>query len=86
MDRILTLEVPEGMYEPLARMAEQMGRSPEEIAREWLLTAIRAAAEDPLESFIGAFRSDVPDWADQHDKYLAQTMMGETKAAADQDP
>jgi hypothetical protein len=30
---------------------------------------------DPLEEFIGAFESDVPDWADNHDKHLADIVM-----------
>jgi hypothetical protein len=35
---------------------------------------------DPLEQFIGAFRSDVPDWANQPDKYLGQSLMDEMSA------
>jgi hypothetical protein len=38
------------------------------------------AKHDPLEPFIGAFASDVPDAADQHDKYLGQSLMREMDA------
>jgi hypothetical protein len=38
------------------------------------------AKQDPLEPFIGAFASDVPDAADQHDKYLGQSLMREMDA------
>lgn len=38
---------------------------------------------DPVEPFIGAFRSDVPDWADQHDKYLGQSLMEEMRGESD---
>jgi hypothetical protein len=35
---------------------------------------------DPLEPFIGAFPSDVPDWVSQHDKYLGATLTEESHA------
>ncbi len=35
------------------------------------------AKQDPLEPFLGAFASDVPDAADQHDKYLGESLMRE---------
>jgi len=35
---------------------------------------------DPVEKFIGAFPSDVPDWASQPDKYLGQALMEEMRA------
>lgn len=75
MEHTLTLKVPENIYQPLAEAAEQAGRTPEDLAREWLATAIRASVQDPVENFIGAFGSNIPDWADQHDKYIAQTLM-----------
>jgi hypothetical protein len=77
MGHTLTLEVPENIYGPLAKTAKLSGRSPEEWVLQWLITAIRTALEDPVENFIGAFRSDIPDWSDQHDKYIGQTMMEE---------
>jgi len=75
MGHRLMLEVPEEIYEPLAKSAEQKGATPEELAVEWLATAIRTAISDPVEKFIGAFGSSVPDWADEHDKYMGQNLM-----------
>lgn len=75
MGRTLTLKVPEEVYEPLAQAAERTGSTPEALAIEWLAAVSRHAARDPLENFIGALRSDVPDWADQHDKYLGQALL-----------
>jgi len=69
------LEVPEEIYQPLAKSAEQKGATPEELAIEWLAAAIRTAISDPVEKFIGAFSSNIPDWADQHDKYIGQVLM-----------
>jgi len=75
MGHTLTLDVPEDVYEPLAKTAKQRGSTPEELAVEWLMTAIHHALNDPVENFIGAFSSSVPDWADQHDAYLGQAVM-----------
>jgi len=72
MGHKLLLEVPEEVFEPLTSMAMRRGASPEELAVEWLLEFSRQAAGDPLDKFIGTIRSSVPDWTDQHDKYLGQ--------------
>ena len=74
MGRILTLKIPEEVYEPLAQTAERTGTTPEQLAVEWLAAASCQATADPLEPFIGALRTGVPDWADQHDKYLGQAL------------
>jgi len=34
---------------------------------------------DPVEQFIGALPSDVPDWANEHDKYLGQAQADQMK-------
>ncbi len=44
-----------------------------EIARARLQKYHYAPAIDPMEKFIGAFPSDVQDWADEHDRHLGQT-------------
>jgi hypothetical protein len=80
MGHTLTLEVPEDLYQPLAETARQTGRTPEELAAQMLSKAIREELDDPIEKFIGALRSQVPDWADQHDKYLRQTLMEEMQS------
>jgi hypothetical protein len=55
--------------------------TPEEIelARQRLAKYQYPAAIDPLEPLIGKFPSNVPDWADQHDKYLGQNLMKEIR-------
>lgn len=40
-------------------------------------SAIQKAIDDPVENFIGAFSSNIPDWADEHDKYLGLALMGQ---------
>ena len=86
MTYTLMLEVPEDVYESLRKTAGQTGQSPEALAAQWLATASRNLADDPLEQFIGAFRSQGAGWADRHDEYLGQALMdkvGEPRGSAD---
>jgi hypothetical protein len=80
MERTLTLELSDEIYEPLKKTAQETGKTPEELAVEWLLLAIRYALNDPVEDFIGAFHSDVPDLGDRHDHYLGQTLTANLRA------
>jgi hypothetical protein len=77
MEHTLKLQVPDGVYEPLIKAAKQAGRTPEELAREWLETAVRTVPEDPIENFIGTIKSNVADWADQHDNYIRQNLIAQ---------
>lgn len=79
MNHVLQLELPEDIYKPLLKNARQRGRSPEEIVIQCLKSILLKLEDDPIEKFIGAFHSDIPDWADQHDKYLGHTLMEEMK-------
>ncbi len=75
MTHTLLLEVPEEVYDSLVKNAAQKGEPPERLAVEWLAKVSRAVGDDPLEKFIGAFNSQSADWADQHDRYIGQTIM-----------
>lgn len=83
MSHRLILEVPPEVYAPLADTAQRAGATPEALAVAWLAAVSRHAARDPVEPFIGAFRSRVPDWADQHDKYLGQALREELGGEGD---
>lgn len=73
MERTLTLEMPEDVYELLRRKAEQAGQPPESLAIELLAAATRPdSEEDPLEQFIGAVGGEDGEWADRHDDYLGR--------------
>ncbi len=76
MGHTLTLDVPEAVYQALIRQAEQTGQPPEALAVQLLATATQHRGDDPLEQFIGAFRSHSADWADQHDAYLGKGAQG----------
>jgi len=76
MGHTLTLDVPENVYQSLIQQAEQTGQPPEAVAVQLLATATQHRVDDPLEQFIGAFRSHSADWADQHDAYLGKAAKG----------
>ncbi len=74
MTHRLILEVPEEVYQPLSNIAQRTGATPEKLAIEWLTAVSYHAARDPVEGLIGGFRSNVPGWADQHDKHLGEEL------------
>lgn len=72
MERTLTLEMPEEVYESLRRRAEEAGQPPESLAVEMLAAATHPHGGDPLEKFIGAFDGEGVEWADRHNGYLGR--------------
>lgn len=74
MERTITLVVPEEIYTPLVETAAQEGRAPEALAVEWLTAGMQQFLHDPIEELIGAFSSDVPDWAEKHDEYIGKSV------------
>ena len=85
---MLQIEVPEEVYESLKRSGEQTGQQPEAVAVRWLVSATEHLEDDPLETFIGAFPSNIADWGDDHDKYLGAAILehGQNKDADDIQP
>jgi hypothetical protein len=83
MARSLTLEIPDDVYEPLRCQAKKSGRTPEDIATEWLAATIRRMAEDPLLQLAGTIESDITDVADRHDYYIGEQLLKELRADAD---
>jgi len=79
MGHTLRLEVPEEVYEPLVKTAQQQGQTPETLAVQWLATAVQQFAEDPIEEFIGAFESEVSDIGTRHDHYIGEHLMRELR-------
>jgi hypothetical protein len=74
MGHTLTLDVPEDVYQSLIQKAEQTGQPPEAVAVQLLATATQHRVDDPLEQFIGAFSSQIADWAEQHDAYVGKAV------------
>ncbi|MBA2334086.1 MAG: hypothetical protein H0V90_04020 [Blastocatellia bacterium] len=55
------------------------GKQIEQIALEKLAKGEPKLIDDPLDKFIGAFKGDVPDWGENHDKYLGENYMRELR-------
>ena len=79
MTHSILLEIPENIYQPLAAEAKAKNRKIEDVALERLANDEPNPVVDPLDKFIGAFRSNVPDWADNHDRYLGENLMREMR-------
>lgn len=79
----LRIELAEDAYLALVKTAQHIGQTPERLAAQWLSEDIcRWPAADPIESLIGAFHSQFPNWVDQHDEYLGNAMMESTQKFA----
>ncbi len=74
MTHSVTLNLPDHLYSPLLEKANQTGKKPEELMIEYLQTMIKNTEDDPVEEFIGAFNSEVPDWTENHDAYLGKSL------------
>jgi hypothetical protein len=77
MSQTLILEIPDDVYKVLTDIARHEGKTPEEMSAQWVATTVERIQHDPVERFIGAFSSGVPDWADRHDEYLGEALMKE---------
>lgn len=80
MNQVLMLQIPEELYQPLVEIAQRRGQSPEEFTIQWLAASIQQFVDDPLEQFIGAVNSGIPDWSEHHDQYLGQTIINSNEA------
>ena len=75
MNRQLVLEVPDQIYDPLAKNAKRVGATPEQLAVDWLLAASYHASRDPREGFLGAFPTRIPSWPEEHDRLIGEALV-----------
>lgn len=73
----LTLQLPNHLYESLKKAANKAGTSPEAIATQWLETTMNNLDDDPIEEFIGSIHSEIPDWGENHDRYLGKQFLSQ---------
>ncbi len=77
MSETVALHVPEELYEALQQQASKKGQQPETLAIEWLTEAIhhaRGIEIDPLVQLFGTLQAGTNDIAEDHDKYIGQTL------------
>lgn len=71
----LVLDVPDDVYEALVEgAAQEEGQSPEALASQWLAEKARDNEDDPLAKWIGALEVGVVGWADDHDRYIGESL------------
>jgi hypothetical protein len=58
MSTTLTLEIPDQIYNPLLKKAEQNGQTIDHIIIEWLKRDTKDEFDDPLLQLAGTFVSD----------------------------
>jgi hypothetical protein len=75
MSKTLSIEIPDEIYQTLIQTAERLGQSPEAIVSQWIVTQHQTQSSDPLDSFIGVFKSEIPDWTSRHDEYLSAAFL-----------
>lgn len=74
MTTALSLQLPEHVYLPLLKRANQAGQPPETIAVQWLEGLVKRFADDPLLQLAGAFESELTDIGERHDEYIGQSL------------
>ena len=79
MTHSLVLEIPESIYQPLAKEAKARGLNIEEIAIKILSEDSLKSSDDSLDQFIGAFETDISDFADRHDYYIGENLANDLK-------
>lgn len=75
MSQVLTLQIPEDLYQFLVEIAQRRGQSPEEFTLQWLTVSIQHFTDDPVEALIGSVQSNIPNWTENHDRYLGEHLL-----------
>ena len=84
MTHQLVLEIPDEVYQPLLRRAQDTGRPLESVAAECLAQAVQAPGpSERLRCWAGAIDSGIPDLAQRHDEYIGQALFDELKGRQD---
>jgi predicted transcriptional regulator len=61
MAKTLSIELPEEVYQAFLQIATRSGQTPEAIVGQWIVSHHQSQISDPLDSFIGAFASGIPE-------------------------
>ena len=75
MSKTLSIELPDEVYQTLLQTSQRLGQSPEVMVCQWILNQHSSQVTEPLDAFIGAFNSDIPDWTSRHDEYLGAALL-----------
>jgi hypothetical protein len=80
----LVLEVPDEVYQPLLRRAQDTGRPLEAVAADCLAEAVQPRGpSERLRRWAGAIDSGISDLAQRHDEYIGLALYDELKGRPD---
>ncbi len=79
MASVITLELPDEVYQGLQKIAKQAGQTPEALARDWVAAEVKSIENDPLLRLSGTIDSDISDVADRHDYYIGKSLLKEMR-------
>jgi len=88
MAKTFTITLPENLEKALTAQAERLNQAPEEIMLQVLTKQLTALFQnnsivpietDPLLRLIGSLSVDIPDLAENHDRYIGQDLYQELK-------
>lgn len=79
MSQHLSLDIPDELFASLEKAAAQTRSTPEQVAAKRLAEDARRREEDPLLKLLGSIDSDISDVAENHDKYIGEGLMAETR-------
>lgn len=79
MPKVLTIELPDEVYGVLERLAEEEGKTVQELGAEWILATVERILNDPLEQIIGSLKIGVPNWSERHDEILGEYLQRKVK-------
>ncbi len=78
MSQPLTIEIPEAVYQSLQQRAKQLGKTPEVVATECIVTSM-GSTDDSLLRWAGALDVQPNDVAERHDHYLGRSLADELR-------
>ena len=81
MSQLLTIQIPEIVFESLQERSKQLGKTPELVAADCVVNGM-ALSDDPLMKWAGAIDSKLGDVAERHDEYLGQALAEELRGGA----
>lgn len=75
----LTLQLPDSVSNPLVKKAQRAGLTPEEVAADYVATAVTPSKEDPLLQLLGSIAANVNDISQRHDEYIGNGLREESR-------
>ncbi len=75
---MLTLELPDEIYQPLLHQAQRSASTPEALLTEWAAQAVQTQ-KDPLLKLLGSIEADVSDVSGKHDEFIGRSLQENNK-------